>query len=281
LESNLGPSPSQPPKPYWTVGNIAALILVVVLIVSATGFAAFNYLRQNSPSNSSSNTCSNGATNYPNCDSCASNQHYATGQCRNGDFSMTPIQPTPVWVQSYATSTVSVTATSDFTGSIGLSDTSVPGGLTCIMSQTNLTSRGATVMVLCTASFAGNYYLTIMGTSGVLTHSVSLTITVQDFSVSVSQPQHPDALNSGQTVNSTVTVTALNGFAGSVVLSGSFPGISVITCVVSSSVIANGSGTVILSCKHTLNVVISGTIQLVVTGSSGSLGHTASVFWTL
>jgi hypothetical protein len=48
------------------VGKIVTLVLVAVLIVSIPGFVAFNYFRHNSPS-PTSNTCSNGATNYPSC----------------------------------------------------------------------------------------------------------------------------------------------------------------------------------------------------------------------
>ncbi len=68
MASNPQPAeyPQQPQKPYWTAAKIVALILVAVLVVGVSGFVAFNYLRTNSPSGSSS-TCFNGATNYPSC----------------------------------------------------------------------------------------------------------------------------------------------------------------------------------------------------------------------
>jgi hypothetical protein len=59
----------QPSKPYWTAAKIVGVILVVVLVVSVSGFAALNYLKQNPSSPTSNNSCSNGATNYPSCNS--------------------------------------------------------------------------------------------------------------------------------------------------------------------------------------------------------------------
>ncbi len=53
LESGQQPVP-YPRKQYSTAGKIIALVLVVILVVGVSGLAALNYLRQNSPSGSSS-----------------------------------------------------------------------------------------------------------------------------------------------------------------------------------------------------------------------------------
>jgi hypothetical protein len=69
LPTHRIPTPDQNMRrPFWTIGKILALVLVALLIVGVSGFAAFNYLnnRAISPSGSS-NTCSNGATDYPTC----------------------------------------------------------------------------------------------------------------------------------------------------------------------------------------------------------------------
>src|SRR5712664_1999291 len=64
-------SPSR--NPFWNAGRIVASVLVVLLIVGVSGFAAFNYVNnQSKPPSGSSNTCPNGATNYPSCNSCSS-----------------------------------------------------------------------------------------------------------------------------------------------------------------------------------------------------------------
>jgi hypothetical protein len=62
-------TPVQPSKkPYWTTGKIVALILVAVLVVGVSGFAGFRYLtNRHNAASSLSNSCNNGATNYPAC----------------------------------------------------------------------------------------------------------------------------------------------------------------------------------------------------------------------
>ncbi len=69
-------------KSSLTTGKVVALVLVAVVIVGVTGFAGFNYLtnKQSSPS-SSAGACTNGATNYPGCDFCASGQTFTGGRC--------------------------------------------------------------------------------------------------------------------------------------------------------------------------------------------------------
>ncbi len=70
------------PKTFWTIGKIVALVLVLVLIVGVSGFAGFNYLiSRPSPPSGSSNTCTNGATNYPGCNVCPSGQNLVGRQC--------------------------------------------------------------------------------------------------------------------------------------------------------------------------------------------------------
>jgi hypothetical protein len=51
--------------------------MVAILVVGVSGFAAFNYLTQKS----SPIACSNGATNYPSCNSCSSGQILTGGSC--------------------------------------------------------------------------------------------------------------------------------------------------------------------------------------------------------
>ena len=78
--------PTQSQKPYWTASKILALVLVIVLAVGVSGFAAFNYARQNS-SSLASNICSNGATNYPSCNN---------NTCSNGATNPTACNNNPL-----------------------------------------------------------------------------------------------------------------------------------------------------------------------------------------
>jgi hypothetical protein len=267
--------PPQPPKPYWTAGKILALALVVILVAGLFGFGAFNYVRQNSLFRTLSNSCSNGAINHPSCNSCPSTQYYDNGQCKTGDFAMTPTQPNPVPVGYYAASTISIAPIDGFTGTLSLVETSIPVVLACIISPINVTNRGGPASVLCKAPMAGDYDLIITGTSGTLSHSVTLTFIFQDFTIAMSAP-----LNPGISVDSTITVTALSGFAYDVILSGSSNN-NYITCVISPDNIVTGSGVAVLSCRTTIvTIFVDGLVlQLTVTGTSGSLSHTAVATW--
>ncbi len=75
--------PPQPQKPYWTAGKIIALVLVIIAGVSAAGAGLFYYsnTRSTASVNPVSSTCSNGATNYPSCNTCASGQSFVSGSC--------------------------------------------------------------------------------------------------------------------------------------------------------------------------------------------------------
>lgn len=70
--------PSEPQRPYWTVGRIVGLILIILIAISATSAGVYygtNIFR------SSSQSCANGATNYGSCNTCASGQSLVSNVC--------------------------------------------------------------------------------------------------------------------------------------------------------------------------------------------------------
>ena len=87
-----------------------------------------------------------------------------------------------------------------------------------------------------------------------------------DFTMSASSPS---AVNAGQSATSTITVTAVNGFAGTITLTDAVP--SALTCGTISPSTLVGSGTASVSCSASAG----GTYALTVTGTSSSLTHSA------
>ena len=99
-----------------------------------------------------------------------------------GDFTFT-VSPTSRSVNhnTFTTFTVTVTGTGGFTGQVILSATGLPASTTGVYGPTTVTGAGTSTYKVTTvkASPKGTYTLTLKGTSGALTHSktVSLTIT--------------------------------------------------------------------------------------------------------
>src|SRR5437667_190263 len=93
------------------------------------------------------------------------------------DFSMSAgaLSPDQISAGSQGTSTIMATALSGFTGTVGLSvSASSPSGLTCTLpSSVSFGSSPQAATLSCGATAAGDYAVTVTGTSGSLTHTTS------------------------------------------------------------------------------------------------------------
>jgi subtilase family serine protease len=172
-----------------------------------------------------------------------------------------------------ASYTVTVGSVGGFSGSVALSETGLPNGT---LTPPSVTGSGTSTLTIDTTSLTtGSYTFTVTGTNGA-SHSAQATLVIQpkpapDFSISVS----PSSARIGRTSTTsyTVTITPLNGFAGSVALSATgFPAsglsgsFSPPATTGSSSFTVSASG---LPRRHTYTLTI--------TGTSGSLGHSTSL----
>lgn len=108
---------------------------------------------------------------------------------------------------------------------------------------------------------------------------VYVGVTAADFSISAS----PSALTiqAGSSGSSTITVTSLNGFSGTVSLVTSAPtGLSAILSSSSLTIASGGSSSSTLSITVS-STTASGTYTVTVTGTSGSLTHSTTVTVTV
>ena len=172
-----------------------------------------------------------------------------------------------------ASYTVSVGALNGFTDTVNFSVTGVPSGASASFVPTSVTGSGSSTMAVTTSggTAAGSYILTIFGTTASLNHSVKVTLVVNsagDFAISAS----PTTLQvaRGGTASDTVTVGALQGFAGTVSLSVSGVPARVTASWNPSTV--NGSGSVLLTIRAN-KPARSGSYTLTITGTSGNLVH--------
>jgi len=211
---------------------------------------------------------------FPNCASAPS-----------PDYSLTANPASQTVTQgNSANYTVSVSPLNGFTGSVSFSTGGLPLGVTASFNPTASTS--STTLTLTTASSTppGTYTITVNGLSGALNHTLSLTLVVNaapppvagDFSIAASPPTL--TVSRGSNGSYTITVTALNGFTGSVSLSVSgLPGR--LNARFSPSTIAgSGAATLLVSPNKK---VPPGTYPVTITGTSGSLAHSANVSLTI
>jgi hypothetical protein len=190
------------------------------------------------------------------------------------NFSIAALPTSQIVVQGSSTSYgVTVTPAGGFSGQVTMSISGLPAGATGTFSPNPATASSTLSVTTAASTPAGNYSLTITGTSGALVHSITVALAVTqppDFSISAS-PSTQNVLAGGST-NYGVTINPTNGFGGQVSLSvaglptGATGSFSVNPATSSSTLtVTTGASTPL------------GTYSLTITGTSGSLTHTTTV----
>ena len=176
-------------------------------------------------------------------------------------------------------STITITPTGGFSGSVTLSASGLPAGVTAGFGTNPATSSSVLTLTASSTATTGTSTITITGTSGTLTHTTSVTLTVTapaqpDFSLSAS----PSSLTvkQGSNGSSTITETDLNGFAGSVTLST-----SALPSGVTASFSPNPTTSTSVLTFTASSTATTGTTNVTVTGTSGSLTHTTTISLTI
>ena len=183
------------------------------------------------------------------------------------DFSLAASPSSQTVVQgAQANYPVTASPSNGFSGTVAFSVSGLPANATAGFTTTSSTS--ATLNVSTSGVAAGNYTLTVTGKSGNLTHSIAVSLAVQDFSLSLT-PSSKTVAQGGQTTY-TVSVSPLNGFSGSVSY-----GVSGLPSGVSGNV-SNSVLTLTASATAT-----TGSKTFTVTGTSGSDSHTATATVTV
>ena len=167
------------------------------------------------------------------------------------------------------TSTITVNPTNGFTGTVALTATGLPTGVTASFSTTHVLTLTASSTAAATTTPVP---ITITGTSGTLSHTttVSLSVTAAaapDFSLSASPSLV--AISQGTSGNSTITVAPTGGFTGTVALTASG---------LPTGVTASFSTTHVLTLSASSTATATTTpVPITITGTSGTLTHTTTV----
>jgi trimeric autotransporter adhesin len=186
------------------------------------------------------------------------------------------------------TTTCTVTAINGFASPVTLGCANLPSGVTCSYAPPSVTpTAGSTLTIAASGGAAtGNFTIQAQGTSGALTRSANIALTVNaapvpNFSVSCSPASL--TVTQGQTSGaSTCTVTSTNGFNSAVALScAGMPSGS--TCNFTPASVtppANGSATSSLTVSATAGAT-TGTFGFTAQGVSGALTRTFGMSLTV
>jgi len=180
-----------------------------------------------------------------------------------------------------ATYTVGVASLNGFADNVALALTGLPSGVgTASFSAQVVAGAGSSQLTVTTSPTApgGTYPLTITGTAGGVTHAVAVTLVVsaRDFALSI-RPSSV-AISRGQSAKYTVGVSVVGGSVGNVSLAVAGLPTAAMAVVSPNPVGSPGSST--LTVKTTASTK-RGTYSLRITGTSGSLVHSATVTLTV
>lgn len=180
---------------------------------------------------------------------------------------------------SSGSSTITVTPSGGFTGSVSLSTSALPSGVSASFGTNPTTGSSVVTFTASSTATTGTSSVTITGTSGTLSHTTSISLTVNatatpNFSLSAS----PSSLSvtQGSSGNSTITVTPSGGFTGSVSLSN-----SALPSGVTASFGTNPTTSTSVLTFTASSTATTGTSTITITGVSGTLSHTTTISLTI
>ncbi len=208
-------------------------------------------------------------------------QLYPSGAVPTPDFALSAAPATlTVMPGSSGTSTVTVRPLNGFTGSVALSATGLPPGVSATFTPTSTTGTSTLTIAAPANAAATTAAVTITGTSGALSHATTLDLTIgtavqPDFTIALVPPSLSLAQGSSGTV--TINISRIQAFAGSVALSASG---------LPAGVTASFSPTSVTGTSSTLTLTASGSAavgpaSVTVTGTSGTLVHGAALALTV
>jgi hypothetical protein len=188
-------------------------------------------------------------------------------------------QSTNVNVIAGATGTASITIAPQggFTGTVALSASGLPTGVTASFNPANATTSSTLTLTATSAAAIKSTQFTINGVSGSLSTALPMTVTIvppPDFAVALLPP----ALNvvAGAKGTTAVAISPINGFNGNVTLAATG-----LPTGVTASFGAPASAPFYLATLTVASSASVGTSRVTITATSGALSHSAPLSLTI
>ena len=183
-----------------------------------------------------------------------------------------PVNVGPLNAGVTGTSTISLTGTNGFSGTVSLALSSSSGLTASLATKTLTLVSGGTSSTSLTvsASTAGTYLVTVNATSGPLSQTVSIEVVVTDFTIS---PSTLTLVCAAGACTTSIVLGSVNGFRGPIALTVSSSSGITVTLLPSSVTLSPGGA---ISSQVDISATGVGTYTFTVTGASGSLFRTAS-----
>jgi hypothetical protein len=195
-------------------------------------------------------------------------------------FTLSPAASTLTVIQSSNnTDTITVTPANGFTGSVTLSATGLPSGVTASFATNPATSSSVLTLTASSAATTGGpVTVTITGTSGSLSATSTIALTVNaPPSFTLSPAASTLTVVQGSNNTDTITVTPANGFTGSVTLSAT----GLPSGVTASFATNPATSSSVLTLTASSAATTGGPVTVTITGTSGSLSATTSIALTV
>ena len=175
------------------------------------------------------------------------------------------------------TSTITITPSSGFSGSVTLSASGLPTGVTATFSPNPASTTSTLTLAASATASLGTATVTITGTSGSITQTttISLTVTASP-SFTISASPGTLSLAQGTSGSSTITLAPANGFSGSVTFSASG-----LPSGVTASFSPNPASSISTLTLTASASAAAGTATVTITGTSGSLTQTTTISLTV
>lgn len=178
-----------------------------------------------------------------------------------------------------ATIALSVTPKEGFTGKVALACTLSPslGGSTCSFDNNSVAVPGSANLTIQIGAALGpaTGTVTLQGTSGALTNSVVVNITVANPDFQISSGNGNETVSTGSSTTDTITVTPLQGYTGTVAISCT--GTTGLTCSLNPVSVVIASTTALTS-TLTVNASASATTgSVTVQATGGAITHSLQI----